>query len=61
MIRSNLLTHWTGKYIETHADNLNDEKRQKYLERLRSILKGGLWMTLPSEKLTGWSPGAAHR
>ena len=40
-IHSDFLIHWSGKDIEKSPDNKDDQ----YLERLRSILKYGLWMT----------------
>jgi len=48
-IHSDFIIHWTGKDI----DNLNNTtkiiKDQLYLERLRDILKYGLWMTKDHE------------
>jgi len=54
---SDFIIHWTGKDIDsevgrqgkavTYADRCKIERRitKKYMERLRSILKFGLWMT----------------
>jgi hypothetical protein len=55
MIRSSLLTYWTGKDIETKIDRLNDTVCDKYLERLWSILESGIWMNINNEKVIGWS------
>lgn len=54
-IRSNFLTYWTGKDIEVKVDRLDDTDRDKYLERLLSILESGIWMNINNEKLVGWS------
>ena len=55
VIHSDFLIYWTGKDIDKNiGPNLNNEKlsyinNQKtvdaYIERLRDILKYGLWMT----------------
>jgi hypothetical protein len=54
-IHSNFLIHWTGKDIEekfgSNGTNWrckkNDDYNQAYLDRLKSILNYGLWMTKP--------------
>lgn len=43
--RSDLLIHWTGKDICTDLNSLNDTHRRRYLERLRSSIEKGLWLT----------------
>lgn len=48
---SNLIIHWTGIDIDDpcwcshHDSKTNDSVTEKYLDRLKSILKYGLWMT----------------
>lgn len=52
---SNLIIHWTGIDIDDpcwcshHDSNTNDSVTEKYLDRLKSILKYGLWMTKNEE------------
>ena len=41
---SDFIIHWTGKDIENIEKN-KDKKNDRYLKRLYSILKWGLWMT----------------
>jgi len=43
-VRSDILVHWTGKCIWKYHTNLKQQQRQKYIERLHSILNDGLWM-----------------
>jgi hypothetical protein len=46
---SDLLIHWTGKDIDSR--NLFEAQRNsEYFERLKVILKYGLWMTSPSKQ-----------
>lgn len=52
-IRSDILVHWTGRDICSNPDALTNSKRELYVERLRSILLEGLWMTKPVENLVG--------
>jgi hypothetical protein len=49
--RSNFLVTWTGKDID--PSGLTDSGRRRYVERLKDILAHGLWMTDPSERITG--------
>lgn len=51
MSRPRLLTHWTGKDI-SGKKNVND-KAILYIERLKSILDDGFWMSIPKERLVG--------
>jgi hypothetical protein len=53
MMRSVLLTHWTGKDVCMDPRLLNTDLRARYLERLRSTLRERLWMTVPHERLIG--------
>ena len=55
---SNLIIHWTGIDIDNNYDDCwcshhdsktNDSVTEKYLDRLKSILKYGLWMTKKEE------------
>lgn len=55
MRRSRFVTHWTGKDIGRDSNEVCEEQRRDYLVRLRSILKSGLWMTVPDEDIVGWS------
>jgi len=43
-IRSDFLVHWTGKCIQRNYKALNQQQRQKYMERLHSVLDYGFWM-----------------
>jgi hypothetical protein len=52
-MRSSLLVHWTGKDICCDRKNLSDSQRKAYVDRLRSILQDGFWMTRPTERLVG--------
>jgi len=36
------LVHWSGKDICTNINNLTNEDRNKYLQRLESIINEGL-------------------
>lgn len=54
MVHSDFLIHWTGKDIDKENDKnwhlklkteISDKTAEEYLERLRNILKHGLWMT----------------
>jgi hypothetical protein len=53
-VHSDFLIHWTGKDIDSECDNqwhtnhssrTNYASTEKYLQRLKNILKYGLWMT----------------
>lgn len=53
-VHSDYIIHWTGKDIDSEFDNkwignhsstTNTISTEKYLQRLRNILKFGLWMT----------------
>src|SRR5260221_14510840 len=57
-MRSSLLVHWTGKDICTNRNDLSDSHRRDYVERARSILQDGFWVTRPKEQLIGSSPGS---
>ncbi len=48
--RSDFLIHWTGKDIHRDYITLCDIQREKYLDRLRGTLCGGLWMMKIPEK-----------
>ena len=56
MRRTSLLTYWTGKDIEIEIKKLDNNARQKYLERLRDILVNGFWMNVVNEVVKGWHP-----
>jgi hypothetical protein len=58
-MRSALLTHWTGKDIQTEARLLDANSRARYVTRLRDTLRSGLWMTVPSETLVGHAGASA--
>jgi len=60
MSRSRLLTYWTGRNIERNPNELNDEKRSEYLERLWSILEEGFWMNHIDEEVIGYSEVVSH-
>lgn len=50
-IHSDFIIHWTGKKdIDNLSNSNNGEKDNLYLERLRDILKYGLWMTKNEEE-----------
>ncbi|MCK5295320.1 MAG: hypothetical protein KAJ75_00390 [Alphaproteobacteria bacterium] len=55
-IHSDFLIHWTGKDIETHEWSNDPQSKtdpkttDKYIERLRGILKHGFWMTEDTEE-----------
>jgi len=49
-IHSDFIIHWTGKDIENLSNLNKKEKDNLYLERLRDILKYGLWMTKNREE-----------
>jgi hypothetical protein len=51
MSRTEFLTHWTGKDIETNVARLDSASRRAYLERLKTTLRDGLWMMKPGELL----------
>lgn len=53
-VHSDFIIHWTGKDIDleydnkwtrNHSSSTNAISTQKYLQRLKNILKYGLWMT----------------
>jgi len=49
-IHSDFIIHWTGKDIDNLSNSNKREKDNLYLERLRDILKYGLWMTKNKEE-----------
>ena len=49
MLRSDFLVHWTGKDIGLDPSTLTNVAKQKYVDRLFSILDSGFWMTEPPE------------
>jgi len=58
-IHSDFIVHWTGrdidqaedpKWNETHSVKTNRHVTHLYLDRLKSILKFGLWMTTDEEE-----------
>jgi len=49
-IHSDFIIHWTGKDIYNLSNSNKREKDNLYLERLRDILKYGLWMTKNKEE-----------
>ena len=49
-IHSDFIIHWTGKDIDNLDNSTKKENNQLYLERLRDILKYGLWMTKDKEE-----------
>ena len=60
-IHSDFLIHWTGRDIDSEFDNdwfkrhsskTNHISTEKYLQRLKSILKYGLWMTENKEDIS---------
>lgn len=56
--RSSFLFHWTGKDISTKPNELSEEDRIRYVERLRSLLMG-LWLSFCIEVVKGagaWGP-----
>jgi hypothetical protein len=56
MNRSNFLTHWTGKDIQTDPEKLDSASRQQYVDRLMSLIADGFWMTRCNEFLTSTLP-----
>jgi hypothetical protein len=50
-----LLTHWTGKDIQSDPAKLTAADRVKYIERLVGIFESGFWMTVPYEEIACWS------
>jgi hypothetical protein len=52
-VRSHLLSHWTGKDLATEVGGLTGSIRSAYVDRLLDILRNGLWMTVPAERLQG--------
>src|SRR6185369_5575847 len=52
-MRTDLLVHWTGRDIVTNRFSVNDEHRQRYIERLVDIIDNGFWMTTPTERIQG--------
>jgi len=49
-IHSDFIIHWTGKDIDNLSNSNKKEENNLYLERLRDILKYGLWMTKNKEE-----------
>ncbi len=49
-IHSDFIIHWTGKDIDNLSNSNRRENDNLYLERLRDILKYGLWMTKNKEE-----------
>lgn len=54
-VHGKYVAHWTGKDISTNVKDLNENSRQKYVDRIFKTLETGLWMTAPKEKLFGYS------
>jgi hypothetical protein len=51
-IHSDFIIHWTGKDIEKKYLGSGNEKdkNEQYLNRLKLLLKHGLWMTIDEEE-----------
>ena len=58
-LRTDFLVHWTGKGIPMRGtDNngfpvLDAAQKQAYIDRLRTILNQGIWLTRPNEIMFG--------
>ena len=46
ILHTKFLVHWMGKDFEKNPNNLNDEKKEKYVERLKDIIENGFYMNL---------------
>jgi hypothetical protein len=55
-----ILIHWTGKDICTNHEDLTDDLRSKYLDRLKSIINDGFWMMPNNEKIIGFGGCINH-
>lgn len=51
ILHTKFLVHWTGKDFHIDRNNLTDEYREKYVERLKDTLDKGFYMKKGSERL----------
>ncbi|HBM15023.1 MAG TPA: hypothetical protein DD381_01525 [Lentisphaeria bacterium] len=51
ILHTKFLVHWTGKDFHIDRNNLTDQDRKKYVDRLKDILDHGFYMNKGSEML----------